>query len=181
MKFKASMLLIASISLLLFLTACTNDAQITNYEECVAAGYPVMESYPEKCSDGNQTFTRVIDDIIPKPCTKEYMPVCASLQVQCIRAPCPPINTTFANKCLAENENAKILYEGACEDTAPNPEGACLSFDGNWVEETKECEGMSQTQCEELHGTFNECASACRNDPDAMFCTQQCVIVCDFQ
>lgn len=38
-------------------------ASITNYEECAAAGYPIMESYPERCAtpDG-RTFTRVIVD-----------------------------------------------------------------------------------------------------------------------
>jgi hypothetical protein len=37
---------------------------ITSFEECVEAGYPVIESYPEKCSvpDG-LTFTRQIDEM----------------------------------------------------------------------------------------------------------------------
>jgi hypothetical protein len=37
---------------------------ITNYEECAAAGNPIMESYPEKCRDpvSGITFTRVIED-----------------------------------------------------------------------------------------------------------------------
>lgn len=36
---------------------------ITNYEECVAAGYPIMESYPERCAvPGGETFTRIIKD-----------------------------------------------------------------------------------------------------------------------
>lgn len=36
---------------------------INNYEDCVAAGYPVMESYPEQCvtSDG-RNFTRTLPD-----------------------------------------------------------------------------------------------------------------------
>ena len=29
------------------------DIQVTNFEECVAAGYPVMESYPRKCAEPN--------------------------------------------------------------------------------------------------------------------------------
>lgn len=32
--------------------------EITSYEECVSAGYPIMESYPEKCAANGQTFTR---------------------------------------------------------------------------------------------------------------------------
>jgi hypothetical protein len=33
------------------------DKQITNYDECVAAGNPIMESFPEQCSANGQTFT----------------------------------------------------------------------------------------------------------------------------
>lgn len=42
--------------------------QITNYEECVSAGYPIMESYPEQCAvpDG-QTFIREIESNISSP------------------------------------------------------------------------------------------------------------------
>jgi hypothetical protein len=41
----------------------TPSPTITSFEECVAAGYPVLESYPEQCAtpDGT-TFTRVIPD-----------------------------------------------------------------------------------------------------------------------
>jgi len=31
---------------------------VTNFEECVAAGFPVMESYPEKCRAGEKIFVR---------------------------------------------------------------------------------------------------------------------------
>lgn len=37
---------------------------ITSFEECVAAGYPIMTSYPEQCSVPNgPTFTHQIDEI----------------------------------------------------------------------------------------------------------------------
>lgn len=39
---------------------------ITSFEECVAAGNPVMESYPSQCSDGVQTFTENIGNEIEK-------------------------------------------------------------------------------------------------------------------
>lgn len=38
----------------------------TSFEECVAAGNPVMESYPSQCSDGVQTFTENIGNEIEK-------------------------------------------------------------------------------------------------------------------
>jgi hypothetical protein len=34
--------------------------QITNYDECVAAGNPVMESYPEQCAANGITFTNTV-------------------------------------------------------------------------------------------------------------------------
>ena len=47
-----------------------------------------------------------------KVCTMEYAPVCAEVQVQCIKAPCEPVTQTFSNRCMA-GEN-KILYQGQC-------------------------------------------------------------------
>jgi len=36
---------------------------IASFEECAAAGYPIMESYPEQCRAGDgQTFVRDISD-----------------------------------------------------------------------------------------------------------------------
>lgn len=40
--------------------------RITNFEECVEAGFPVMESYPEQCSNGEETFTRDIGNELDK-------------------------------------------------------------------------------------------------------------------
>ncbi len=182
------------------LNACSaNDTGVMSFEECIKAGNPVMESYPKQCIHEGQKFTE--GQILPeeiekeappppiglpgetgtqKPCTREYKPVCGEVQVQCVKAPCPPLRTTFENRCLAENAGAKNIADGACVEEGPHLEGACLSFDGNWLEETQECEGMSQEQCSVLGGTYNECASACRNDPNAEICTMQCVQVCEF-
>lgn len=172
---------------LFILSACTPVLKLTplkvnNFEECVNAGNPVMESYPRQCRHGEKSFTEEIkfDAGSEGSCTSIFRPVCGKLQVQCIKAPCPPIATTFQNRCEADVAGATDVVEGACEDEAPNPEGACLSFDGNWLPESRECEGMSREQCEAIGGTFNECASACRNDPTAEICTMQCVIVCQF-
>ena len=37
---------------------------ITNFEECIAAGNPAMESYPRQCRDpiSDRTFVEIIDD-----------------------------------------------------------------------------------------------------------------------
>lgn len=36
--------------------------EITNFEECIAAGNPIMESYPRQCSANGQTFVEVIEE-----------------------------------------------------------------------------------------------------------------------
>lgn len=44
----------------------TNQALVTNFEECANAGYPVMESYPRQCRTTNgELFVENV--VIPKP------------------------------------------------------------------------------------------------------------------
>ena len=64
-------------------------------------------------------------------CTMEYAPVCASVQVQCIQAPCPAIQQTFGNKCMmSANPNAQFLYEGECVNPQPDLSNCESYFDG---------------------------------------------------
>lgn len=102
----------------------TIEFSIDNFEECVAAGNPVMESYPRQCktSDGNN---------------------------------------------FIEEINSQL-----------NPESLCQKYSGNWLQEFNECETISEEQCSIMNGTFNECESACRHQPDSEVCTLQCVPVC---
>ena len=48
---------IIAILFLIFFIACVQP-EITNFEECAAAGNPIMESYPEQCRAGDKTFVR---------------------------------------------------------------------------------------------------------------------------
>jgi putative hemolysin len=60
-----------------------------------------------KNQDNDETNTSV--------CTMEYAPVCASVQVQCIKAPCDPIQQTFGNTCMMKaNKHAIYLHDGEC-------------------------------------------------------------------
>jgi hypothetical protein len=54
----------------------------------------------------------------------------------------------------------------------------CEDLGGNFLEEHNECEYISQAECDILGGTYNECASACRHDPNAEMCIEVCVPVC---
>ena len=48
-------------------------------------------------------------------CSMIYMPVCASVQVECIKAPCPPIEQTFSSLCVMKsNPLAVYLHDGEC-------------------------------------------------------------------
>jgi hypothetical protein len=59
-------------------------ADITDFESCVAAGNPVMESYPEQCADGKgNTYTRVI----AAPEAKDMIAVSAPLAGSVISSP----------------------------------------------------------------------------------------------
>ena len=51
-------------------------------------------------------------------CPQIYDPVCASVQVQCIKAPCEPILKTFSNRCMAQasGKNVRVLYKGECKN-----------------------------------------------------------------
>jgi hypothetical protein len=51
----------------------------------------------------------------PVACTLEYAPVCGEQVVYCIKAPCPPIKTTYGNRCQLNAAKAKFLYNGECK------------------------------------------------------------------
>ena len=47
---------------IIFFIFLNNSLEITNFEECIAAGNPAMESYPRQCIDpiGDKHFVEVI-------------------------------------------------------------------------------------------------------------------------
>jgi len=83
------------------------DGEINNFKECVAAGNPIMESYPRQCIAKNQTYTEIIENFcteIPEVCATIYEPVCGY-----------PLEETFSNSCFA-CQNPEIVYwiNGKC-------------------------------------------------------------------
>lgn len=75
-----------------------------------------------------------------------------------------------------------LLTVTACTQSVDSDTDAaetlCQDYNGKWLPESNECEDITMQQCNELKGTYNACASACRNDPKAELCTMQCVQVC---
>lgn len=62
-----------------------------------------------------------------------------------------------------------------------NMETSCLELGGTFLEDYSECERISQEQCtDQFNGTFDECASACRHNPNYpdVACIDVCFPVC---
>jgi hypothetical protein len=95
----------------------------SNFEECLAAGNPAMESYPRQCHDSisGRTFTEeIFVTCLPEQrnvdaCIEIYQPVCGTVHVQCITTPCDPVKETFENSCKAcTNELVEGYFNGEC-------------------------------------------------------------------
>ncbi len=54
----------------------------------------------------------------------------------------------------------------------------CVNNSGKWIKEYNECEYIGEKWCKERHGSFEECASACRHSPKSEMCITVCVPVC---
>lgn len=58
---------LSAIATIALLTACSPAPTITSFEDCAAAGHPVMESYPRQCVvPGGATFTKDIGNALEK-------------------------------------------------------------------------------------------------------------------
>ncbi len=106
-------------------TGLIPDSKIKNFDDCVAAGNPVMESYPRKCSADGKVFIEKIEEEIlcskeqrdAQACAEIYDPVCATVEVQCKKAPCDPIKQTFSNSCEAcRKSSVKSYISGECKN-----------------------------------------------------------------
>ncbi len=87
-------------------TACTMEAKLCPDGSAVGRTWPNCAFAPCPASAGWTAGT---------VCTADYTPVCASVAVQCIKAPCNPIEQTFSNRCMMwANKLAKFLHNGEC-------------------------------------------------------------------
>ncbi|MFW0871176.1 MAG: hypothetical protein ACKKL4_01850 [Patescibacteria group bacterium] len=91
------------------------------------------------------------------------------------------VDTIESTPILEEQDMAtstlKNPIANSQEPTMAEKEASCELVGGEF-NEYQECLGISDIQCETLGGRWEECASACRHDSSAEFCTMQCVQFC---
>ncbi len=115
--------------------------KIDSFESCIAAGNPVMESYPRQCNDGTTTFTEEINQPLEENlnpgdahycteeekaaqiCTMDYTPVCGDDDI------------TYGNGCGACASGKVDSYimgecssDGSDSSEGPKECGICPQF-----------------------------------------------------
>jgi|GEM_PF-1913562 hypothetical protein len=142
-KITTTTILVISVFLL---TSCNNSKQITNFEECIAAGNPAMESYPRQCRAGDRTFTEEIPSSIGKYC--DMSSDCRVPMEYMIQSNCPYQAFCRSNKCVvacpmwehSPNPKKSISYQVGCSNDS---DCDCSVWD---IEEKYPCECLG-SQC----------------------------------
>jgi len=117
-------IIIALFLLLIALLITINIRQkeiITNFEECIAAGNPAMESYPRQCRDpiSDRTFVEVIDNQIIGGDTDEHDCLIATghswneTKQKCVRE-WEEINKYYCTEEDRVSEMCTFLYDPVC-------------------------------------------------------------------
>ena len=89
-------------------------------------------------------------------------------------------SSLFFTACTNDVE-VKVVDNNQKEDVAwISIQESCVQNGWTWLSDFDECEYIWADWCEKENGLFNECWSACRNDPEAEICTLQCVPFCKF-
>jgi hypothetical protein len=101
----------------LAITGCAPAAfsDIGTFEECIEAGYPILESYPPQChTPDGKTFSQVIefgwiactrDDVLAEVCSTDYMPICGENGI------------TYGNRCSGCSSGELDYYKlGECDE-----------------------------------------------------------------
>lgn len=108
-------------------TACTLEAKICPDGSSVGRTGPNCEfaPCPSETSCNGTTCTATTSQEITcsdelragDACAQIYDPVCATVQIQCIKAPCNPIKQTFSNACTAcHNKLVPGYSKGECQN-----------------------------------------------------------------
>lgn len=93
--FTVLIVVIILILLVILLTILKNNKikSITNFQECIDAGFPAMESYPRQCNDGTQTY---VEEVCLNNCGNG---ICEEIVCLSTRCPCPETVDTCEVDC----------------------------------------------------------------------------------
>jgi hypothetical protein len=99
-------------------------------------------------------------DLNQTVCTMEYNPVCGSKQVQCIKAPCPPIQQTYGNACSMKADGATLVHTGECKTDLivgndKDTHGCMVSAGYSWSQSKKECVRPWESQATDLEKAYD--------------------------
>ncbi len=129
---------IIGIIALLFLASCSEgpekkvEKRIASFDECVAAGNPVMESYPRQCRADGELFVEKIDrapeNTADVSCATDDD--CETPMEYLIRSDCPYSSKCIEGRCeivcrFPESDGTGASSE--CPD--PRPEMCTMDFD----------------------------------------------------
>jgi len=90
-------------------SACTMEAKVCPDGSSVGRTGPNCEFAPCPGSEWSGEWSW------PVACNMIYAPVCASVAIECIKAPCYPVQQTFSNRCVMEqNKLATFVHDGEC-------------------------------------------------------------------
>lgn len=97
---------------------CIQDGWHINIVTWADGGHIGICTFPDGRTCEERAYLRgecVFDDPTTM-CTMEYAPVCARVAIQCVKAPCEPIEQTFSNRCMMNaNKLATYLHDGECK------------------------------------------------------------------
>jgi hypothetical protein len=164
---------------------------IYDFNSCVAAGNPVMESYPRQCAANGITYVEEIlepgarhvctpEESSATACNLMYSPVCGEIVLNMGKT----IYQTFGNGCAACAAMKTVAYTpGECLDL---PEDICYDSEGNYMKledaiaaaTASECGGNLKTKCVCPEGYIKDgdaCNPSCYySDPACMMPSLEC-------
>jgi hypothetical protein len=114
--------------LLIFISACTlQETEVTSYETCVAAGNPVMETYPPQCEHDGINYVYAISDF--DSCIAEGHPAMESYPRQCNDG-----ENTYTEDISWKEDGIELMQhslEGyyGCFGCIPETDGSSLCID----------------------------------------------------
>jgi len=104
----------------LLITIYCSDNNCSSQEVSQGAGSLIKGCYRDlnECLnelEANKTILCTEEERKGDVCIEIYDPVCAKVNIQCIKAPCNPIYETFSNSCIAcHNQLVESYVKGEC-------------------------------------------------------------------